>query len=953
MRNSQPVWKQVISAVLISSLFWTHVVGAADVVQETAREGEAFAEDLLKDWPGLNGNSDGSYSFGPDIKLQPGEVFPDTTGAPDTDYGELYGDSDEALVGAGVRIKNSYRSSDSMAGEAYRLLDDSVKRDHPDLTDDPLWQFTDQTMAELEGTMGQEFADCTTKTSVTGSSITRRIPDYRTCEVVRDDSAYGTIYHTYKPTGLRVIEAPGVRSEPCEGEANCIAITLGNADGSWVLSDGISNSNNKECGFHALELNVNIEKTGFITQVVLDEGAADDISRVFINGDQIAVSPAPMFPLITDWDILDPKVEIYTIEEIFDEFFARDDLQPHPDGGESLSSPGMVCEMDDRRPLFEAPVDLTSYFQTTGLKTIRQEILVGDRGSAYFRIKIYYDPSAEDGLIEESWYPPELIDAANAIADGACRGTVQCMRQPVNPDGSVADCVVIDGVRICRDHLQDPPIDIDPMCQQVEVNAACDFYKGAMECYVDHAGIERCPSNDNPPVNSCQQYEENPECGFISTTCLEGARGESGECYIEEQVWDCGKDVEIETAETNTEYECAGPIRCMGNDCVSDHSETSPDFATAAAALQAAQFLQIDASCIDGQECTLFPGTAMECKKAVGGWQNCCESPGGVDMGDYLRLLVAINHTGAGAAIMNNLGSVGTAIQGAWNAIAEPVSNAWSTVTDWFTSAYESVMGTGAEVVTEETAKTFGQSMMESTAKWMAETFGDEAAQVIFDGAVNEAGEFVPTGEFSPGMQAIGNVMSGIMMAYMIYQIADILVQIIYECTEQEFELGQKKELKACHHVGSYCYDESAVGCVEKREVYCCYNSPLSRIINEQGIPQLGMSFGDSVSSLEDAQCGGFTMEQIAELDWNRIDFGEWTGILADEGFLPSPEEAIEALSMENVTGDGSSLNIDGTDRLNSAERNRERVEATDPEKTREDVRQRIWDGEDSTGNDP
>src|SRR5690606_39626772 len=120
---------------------------------------------------------------------------------------------------------------------------------------------------------------------------------------------------------------------PCEGEANCIAITLGNADGSWVLSDGISNSNNKECGFHALELNVNIEKTGFITQVVLDEGAADDISRVFINGDQIAVSPAPMFPLITDWDILDPKVEIYTIEEIFDEFFARDDLQPHPDGG--------------------------------------------------------------------------------------------------------------------------------------------------------------------------------------------------------------------------------------------------------------------------------------------------------------------------------------------------------------------------------------------------------------------------------------------------------------------------------------------------------------------------------------------------------------------------------------------------------------------------------------------
>src|SRR5690606_35764069 len=155
------------------------------------------------------------------------------------------------------------------------------------------------------------------------------------------------------------------------------------------------------------------------------------------------------------------------------------------------------------------------------------------------------------------------------------------------------------------------------------------------------------------------------------------------------------------------------------------------------------------------------------------------------------------------------------------------------------------------------------------------------------DGTVNEAGAWVPSGKFSPGLQTVGTVMSGIMRAYMIYQIADILVQIIYERTGQERAPGRKKELKACHQVARYCYDESAVGCVEKREVYCCYNSPLSRIINEQGIPQLGMSFGDSVSSLEDAQCGGFTMEQIAELDWNRIDFGEWTGILADEGFLP------------------------------------------------------------------
>src|SRR5260363_98333 len=42
-------------------------------------------------------------------------------------------------------------------------------------------------------------------------------------------------------------------------------------------------------------------------------------------------------------------------------------------------------------------------------------------------------------------------------------------------------------------------------------------------------------------------------------------------------------------------------------------------------------------------------------------------------------------------------------------------------------------------------------------------------------------------------------------------------------------------------------YGTDAIGlCIEKRESYCCFNSPLSRMIQEQVRPQLGLPFGDA-----------------------------------------------------------------------------------------------------------
>ena len=122
------------------------------------------------------------------------------------------------------------------------------------------------------------------------------------------------------------------------------------------------------------------------------------------------------------------------------------------------------------------------------------------------------------------------------------------------------------------------------------------------------------------------------------------------------------------------------------------------------------------------------------------------------------------------------------------------------------------------------------------------------------------------------------------MWAYMIYQIAMILIQIIWKCEKDEFALGAKRELKTCHAVGSYCATKVVGQCIEKREAYCCFSSPLSRILQEQIRPQLGRGWGDA----EDPDCEGIAVGDLERVDWSRVNLDEWLGILAATGHLPT-----------------------------------------------------------------
>ncbi|MGI9303708.1 MAG: conjugal transfer protein TraN, partial [Gammaproteobacteria bacterium] len=134
-----------------------------------------------------------------------------------------------------------------------------------------------------------------------------------------------------------------------------------------------------------------------------------------------------------------------------------------------------------------------------------------------------------------------------------------------------------------------------------------------------------------------------------------------------------------------------------------------------------------------------------------------------------------------------------------------------------------------------------------------------------------------------------GTMLNLIMITYTVYLVLDALARLIYACELKEVQLEAKRDLKSCTYVGSYCAEDTLFGCIEKHESYCCYNSPLARIVAEQTKGVEG-AYDDE----EDPDCSGFTPEELAELNWEEIDLSEWVAILVDSGAIPSGAEAVD-----------------------------------------------------------
>lgn len=848
-----------------------------------AQEGRELGESLLH-----GPSTDGSrvYFQGSDSteSIDVADLFQGAGSADDVQAMlEAFGD-DNAAAALSAAVAARLAGENSRQADAVRTVRESaLAHSHPDLASDPVFNRSEALLDGDDPIFDTFFEGCETTEVPIGGGSSIHVPDPRYCSRVVTPVEQCEITHDYEAGLLRLVGGEGGVQSCGPG---CLDVYVGRVgDNYWTGT----------CAIFEQEVRLQIDNGAAITSATLAEARWDDYMQILVAGEKVWQGPNENFP-------------------------------PETAGPCELSTSWVQTPN----------VDLTPRFQENGVLEFLVRVSVTRGGEGYARIRVLYDPARV--VTHDQWsISPECDALIDGLSDGAC--TLNSMRCLDGPEMDVP-CLTVNGFEVCQGDLSPAPLPgYSPLCRRGEIAANCRFTQGPLECWTDPNGVEHCPTNDGGEPNGCAVFEDNPACGFVESRCLPFAQGESGRCYAFEEKWDCGYTVEVPGG-TTTHVECGGPIRCMGEECVSPARETNPDFGKAAATLSAMTFMSMEMSCVDSNpdSCQIFGGEPMECKKALGGYQNCCDVPVGVGLADYLKLTMASYDLAKKLQLGEHLANIGMDVPGAWSAVRNFATQTWRTVTQPFTSAWGSLAqsygGTAVESIEQFSLSALKQEMMNATAEFVTNTFGSEAASLFFTQTGTDA-----TGEAIYGLsENFATALNVIMWVYTIYIIVNILIDIIWACEEQEFLLAARREMLACTRVGTYCKTDSIFGCIETRDAYCCYNSPLARIVMEGASSQLSLDLGTP----EAPNCQGLTLAQVAALDWEQIDLAQWYGILAANGVIPNNSASFDAnYALDNVTRNATSR----TPAPNARERVQAEVDAAQFfDEAREKVRTDLWD---------
>ena len=97
-------------------------------------------------------------------------------------------------------------------------------------------------------------------------------------------------------------------------------------------------------------------------------------------------------------------------------------------------------------------------------------------------------------------------------------------------------------------------------------------------------------------------------------------------------------------------------------------------------------------------------------------------------------------------------------------------------------------------------------------------------------------------------------------------------------CSKEAKNLAKKRQEKKCVEIGTYCKTRFLGACIIKRTTFCCYDSIISKLINQEAKKQLGRNNGDA----ENPSCEGLVIDQekgindLENVDLSNIDFTEF-----------------------------------------------------------------------------
>lgn len=834
----------------------------ADRITDKAGQGQSLGLGLIPNASGL-ASQDGSGQINLNWKGQtstfsPNSLFSDSQNTGDPQADEAYGNDAQVMNRAQAEAQ-AMAGSPSLTGQAYRTLTGSVNRARFNMSNDPLWGQTD---AAIERVLSGIDSNCEIVSTTETTTTTAHVPDYQTCERVLFPGVQCQCRHDYtvEPVGqYRLGASCGPTTGGCSITVNALTGEVsGGSLTAWDPPPATACDTPEEGVIRPVATFMPYAGVTLVQTPTCDNGfvAVFFISHSSSNPEYLQTGnlAVNLFHIVDHGWTCDPGCELFLTDADGDAI-----LRPHRD---CTTQP--VC----------------------------QDVLTGYDEFGY--------PTYENQCHDE-----ENCTSGFTCTQGPCDTSTQ-----------------ISGAWVDQSNLYSPnpfaSVGISNLAHEVTI-ALEGFNQGQLNCWTDPQGEVHCPENLGDRADTCGDLENNPACSYVRQECIEGAQAQdSGACYAWTVIYDCGQNVGIDDFTTTTGYQCDGIIRCLGEDCVNGQFDpNNPGFARAAAMLQVLQYAAGDLDCTGG-DCRVWNGDKMECKKALGGWVDCCQEPEGVSLVSYIKLLTeSFTLTSMDWNLEGIVpGLTGNPFQGTWADLSGYTDAALDFVDNMFTSAWDSLVG-ASETVAEVAAPTIMQSLSQRLMMAAYEFLVQQSPDLAF--AIFDFAEFSGEIIFSQGIQMFMSVVSFISWLYTIYNVLDILVHIIWACEQSELELGAKKQLKACHYVGSHC---EGFLCIEKRDTYCCYDSPLARIMQEQIRAQ---AIDGGWGSAKHPNCRGLMTSQLELVNWDAVDLSEWLGLLALGGEYPTQRQ----ITIDGLTGSGSQFNFGNTSapRPDAAERTLERIE--------------------------
>ena len=853
----------------------------ADEMRAQGQAAQSFGLSILPDM-GDVASRDGST-----LRLWPGapspldvdldELFPGYAGHDGVDPATLFG-ADGALRGAAAAAAGGLDSATTPHAEAWRAVTATQSRAGVDMRDDPVFAETRALIGSLD-TLVAEVSACVPDTAFTPRDLVSRVTEERRC--------------------IRVAEPRGVHQLRHDLNISTDTRTL-----RFTFPERLTGF---DADFRLGRLTIRY------TEIVL-EYSPGERSGTWVPVPTPRVQVHPIAPW--DWGRFcggdaDTVVEPMRVSFTGGAPGHRLGAVTHPDCSNGLTFTAAVlgdgCELvlvDDDRMRYETVCGTSS-------------------------VDLLY---AITRITNDEWGPPEAVHGVLALQAGGCFPALTTLA-----GGDGAACLDTGGGQICPgdpvyDRIRPPPF--DPGESVVD----------RLALIVD-ADVSAC-APVVPVAESCSAIRTDAACSYRTTNPVPSGPGEGAslDYGIFEDVYDCETARTVQSVGAVGGLACPPPVRGVGDDLVTPIFETNDSFAEVAARLSAAQFMAMDASCggpevdADPLQCEVFEGRRRTCSVAFFGVVDCCQNPGGVSLAQYLSLAFAIGEVDGALA---NVG-VETPLRGAWELATTPFSDAWGFVSRNFASGVNSITGTSVFSASDVAAKglvtTVKTNLLNATAEWTANTFGEAAANALFNvagGPAFSGGTLLGDVALGPA-GLLGSALGWVMTAYTVYQVALLLIQIVWSCSQDELQTAVQRQLRACRDLGTYC-SQSVLGvCLQRRRSFCCFNSPLSRIMQEQIRGQTGASWG----SARNPDCSGLTVAQMQSVDFAALDLSEWLNILLDSGVIPDGAE----LTADLHTGSGHSFAgalPAGQTRLNARDRTLGRAEDLDLEAVGRDARDR------------